>query len=125
MEKIIADTNFFIDLFRFKIHDTDFSKIRITKSVYDELKSMSSKKTKESVYAKLALRMIKEKNVKILKSIKNKADDDLLEYSKKGYAIATNDRELRKRIKAFGGKTIYLRSKKKLAIGWLFISYTT
>ncbi|NPA86396.1 MAG: hypothetical protein GXO00_00085 [Candidatus Diapherotrites archaeon] len=45
------------------------------------------------------------------------ADRALLELAKLGYAIATNDRELRKKIRELGGYSLYLRERSHLEFG--------
>ena len=44
-------------------------------------------------------------------------DTVLVRLSKEGYVIATNDRELKKRIWEAGGTVIYLREKNHLEVG--------
>ncbi|MEM5801916.1 MAG: hypothetical protein QXQ18_00825, partial [Candidatus Aenigmatarchaeota archaeon] len=70
MLKIIFDTNFLIDLFRFKILLDEIEEIFNEKvefftlnKVLEELKRMSQSKGKKGNYAKLALILLKEKNV--------------------------------------------------------------
>jgi len=46
-----------------------------------------------------------------------KADDCLVELSKQGFIVATNDSELRKRIKGFGGRIIYLKKSTFIEFG--------
>jgi rRNA-processing protein FCF1 len=62
------------------------------------------------------LKLVKEYNIKVLesaempdRSMPTLADDKTL--------VATNDIELRKKLKTLGRKAIYLKSKKHLAIG--------
>ena len=116
--KVVADTNFLIDVLKFRVNFIEeYRNLFVTESILNELKFISSGKSKVGKYAKLALDMIKSGKIKALPKIKNKADEDLIEYAKKGFLIATNDRELRKRLKSLGFKTIYLRSRKKIAVG--------
>ena len=44
-------------------------------------------------------------------------DTALVRLSKEGYVVATNDRELKKRIWEVGGTVIYLREKNHLEVG--------
>ena len=115
---IALDTNFLIDLMRYHVEFEIEKKSELftTTSVINELKAIARKKTKESKYAKLALNWIEQNQVKIVK-VGKKADDELVSLAKQNFIIATNDRKLRKKIKTLGGKTIYLRSRKKIAIG--------
>ena len=59
---------------------------------------------------------MKEQNMKVLKS-ETRPDNAMLELVDEKTLVATNDIDLRKRLKALGRKTIYLKSKKHLAIG--------
>ncbi len=61
---------------------------------------------------------------KVLESIdvktidcKGKADDCLVEFAKQGFIVATNDSGLRKRIKGFGGRIIYLKKSAFIEFG--------
>ncbi len=67
---------------------------------------------KEKAQVKLANALIKTKNIKIVGSDQDTpVDDQLVELSKKGYTIATQDVALRRRIKS---NLILLRQKKYL-----------
>ncbi len=121
--KVLLDTNFFIDAVRFRINFDDIGilmsepYVLVTlDSVVNELKRISYSKSKHGRYAKLSLKMIREYGVEILHSDKT-ADNAILELAKNETIGATNDKELRKRLKSLGRKTIYLKSKKHLAIG--------
>ena len=67
----------------------------------------SDKKIRKEVG--LIEQIIKINNIKIIESKINSVDDELVELSK-NYVIATNDKELRKKVKQAGGKTIFVRS---------------
>lgn len=119
---VLIDTNFFIDLLRFKISLDEISELIMEKydlstldSVVDELNKISNKKTRDSQYARLALELIENRKIKILK-INGGADDTILKLADKNTVVATNDRELRKMLKRKGTKTIYIKSRKHLGI---------
>jgi len=117
--KIVLDTNFLIDLLRFKIGLgalEDFQ-VFLPQSVFTELNAIAGKKSKEAMLARLALKLVKRKAITLLLSFKAKADEDLVEFARQGYTVATNDRKLREKLKKLGFKTIYLRSKKRIAMG--------
>jgi hypothetical protein len=80
----------------------------------EELEEISKGKGKNATAARVALSLIRKKGVKII-TTKKPVDDALL--SLEDAIIATNDKTLRKRLKAKGIKTIYLRSKKYLEMG--------
>ncbi len=121
--KILLDTNFLIDMMRFKVDlneldeliDSEYSLAVIT-PVLQELRTISNRKTKESMYAKVALKLIEVENLEIIKSGK-RTDEELVNLSHGKTIVATNDGGLRKELKALGKKSIYLKSKKHLAIG--------
>lgn len=119
--RIILDTNFLIDAIRFRI-DLDATdligahQLVTLSSVERELLDISRKTSKAGIYAKAALKLIKGLDIKILKSEEN-PDNSMVKLVDNKTLIATNDVELRKRLKALGMKTIYLKSKKHLAIG--------
>jgi len=112
--KIILDTNFLVDAVRYKVDIFDQLKgneLYVLDSIIFELEKITERKTKESRLAKIVLEMIKGK-VKIIKTNRKTADPFLIEYSNKGYRIATHDRKLKKKIK----NVIYIRQKKYVLI---------
>jgi rRNA-processing protein FCF1 len=122
MRLIVLDTNFLIDVIRFKIDLDELDKLFLTPSelstldsVIRELEEISNTKSQESKYAKVALELLKIKKIKILK-VRENPDKAILSLANKNIIVATNDIELRKKLKASGIKTIYLKSKKQLDI---------
>jgi hypothetical protein len=123
--KVLIDTNFFIDVNKFRIEWEEEIKDLLEgkcefltlENVLHELKKIQ-KSGKYNMYGQLALMKIGTGEIKVLKSEKKTADGDILEYSKnnKNLVVATNDSRLRKSLKAKGTKTIYLRGRKKLAV---------
>lgn len=124
MKKIIFDTNFLIDCFKFKVDFLKEIEEKIEKPfkllVLDlnlkELKTIAKTRRKEAKYAKIALDFVK-KSCKIIPSQAKNADQGILEASDENTFVATNDKELRKNLKALKIKNIYLKSMKKIAIG--------
>lgn len=121
MKKIILDTNFLMIPSQFKVDI--FSEIDrimnnqyelyVVKGTIDELNNIIEKQRgKHKLAAKLALQLIKAKGLKIL-YINQKPVDDVLVKLSKEYIIATQDKELKKRIK---NNKIILRKKKKLEL---------
>ena len=106
--KIILDTNFLIDCAKFHI---DYSqelkeyKLFTIKPIVKELEKLI--KQKKGTHAKLALQILKHKGIKVLETKEGHVDDLLVDM--KGYAIATNDLNLKKR---FEGKIFTIRQKK-------------
>ncbi len=125
MKTIILDTNtlmaisqFKIDLFSEASKVCDFKfEIKILDRTIDELnKIIKEQKGKHKLSAKLALDIIEKKNIRKIKTEKGNVDDLLVEFSKKGAIILTQDRELKKRIKEVGGQLMTIRQKKKLIL---------
>jgi rRNA-processing protein FCF1 len=123
MKTVILDTNFLIDLVKFKIDLDEIGnlvdepyKLLVPNLVINELIKISSTKTKHSRGASLALEMVKLRDIDILACEKTSVDEAIVNTADKDTMVATNDRELRKRLKRLGIKTIYLRARKHLAI---------
>lgn len=147
LKDVILDTNFFVDMFRFRVGFDDIEdavkgrcRFWVTEQSVKELKSVHIKE------AKIALAVIggamRSKVgagdeietgtvVKLLRTGEKSADADdaiisLVErlrnapvkgMSLEGLFVATNDARLRKRIKALGSRVIYLRARKHLEVG--------
>jgi rRNA-processing protein FCF1 len=85
--------------------------------VIEELKKITKSRGKDAVAAKIALELIERKDVKIINTNEKKVDNAIVVIADKDTIVATNDRELRQRLKHKSIKTIYLRNKKFLEIG--------
>ena len=127
MKKIILDTNFVFLPFTLKIDI--FSEIdRIIHEQYelivmegtiDELnKIILEQKGKNKETAKMALQILEKKGVRKQKSLyitadskKPIVDDIILGLVDNNYLVATQDRELRKKLAEKGIKTIYVKNK--------------
>ncbi len=115
--KIVLDTNFLmipgqfgVDVFK-EIENTVYSKIELlicSGSLKELQKLTETGKEADKRAAKLALKLIENKNIQIIPTCPGHVDDKLVELSQEGYLIATQDLELKKRLKKF----IYLRQKK-------------
>jgi len=87
--------------------------------VVEELERLASLgRPSERRRAKLALMLMKEWNVEVVGvPLQAKVDDAIAEASsKRGWVVATNDRELRRRLKELGVPTVYLRGGKRLTL---------
>ena len=136
MLKIIFDTNFLlipgslkVDIFSEidRIIDEPY-KLYIVDKTFDELNNIiENQKSKYKEAAKIALQLIKQKDIKII-DVKQKSlymtidsgehivDDIILQISNKNTIIATQDKELKKRLSEKSIKTIILRNKKHLEL---------
>jgi|FLOH01.1.fsa_nt_gi uncharacterized protein len=128
--KVILDTNFFLIPGQF--HVDIFTEIKnlmlepyilcVLDKTFDELKGIEimgkfSDVRAIKLGAALAHNLIKQQSLKILTSFSDKnVDDSLVEMSKKGVFIATQDKELKKRVKEKGAQIITLKQKKYLVL---------
>jgi rRNA-processing protein FCF1 len=129
IKKIVADTNFLVDMVRFKLDMSDIdvavgrAEIVVFDSVIAELKSLAREKTSSGRFAALALKIVKTRKMNVIGK-SGKADDTILDFAKdfsekfgtEDLLVATNDGVLREKLKKLGIKTIYLRARKYLAI---------
>lgn len=120
MKRIILDTNFLLAVSQFKVDI--FSEIErichfpyelyiLDKSIDEINRIINTPKKKDKAAAKLALALIKDR-IKILKSEGNFVDDILVSIADDNTIIATQDKELKQRIKT---KIITIKQKKYLA----------
>jgi len=125
VKKIILDTNFLLIPIQFKVDIfTEIDKICLFKyklfivdKTVDELKKIiEGQKGKHKFAAKIALQLIKKKNISVIKTKEGKVDDLILELLNKDCILATQDNLLRKKAVKKGIKTIALRSKKYLVL---------
>jgi rRNA-processing protein FCF1 len=117
-KKIVLDTNFLmvpgqigVDIFEELQEACDFQyELYTTTANIEELEKIAKTGTiKDRTAAKVAIGLIKAKDLKIIAVERDIiADDSLHRLSENGYLIATADRELQKRLKRY----IYLRQNK-------------
>ncbi len=117
--RVFLDTNFVVDLFRFKIDPAEIydllptSRLSTLDLVVKELKKLANSTSRDARYARLALKFVNV--VEILPAKKTKVDDSLLQVNTED-VVATNDIKLRKKLMESGIKTIYLRARKHLEL---------
>lgn len=114
MIKIILDTNFIIEIIKNKI-DLMKELDRITESGYEILildKTLDELKKIKTIEAKIALKLT-EKIKKIKTEDTSYVDDILVKIQDKNTLIATQDKELKKRLKY---RKIIIRNKSHLQI---------
>ena len=112
---ILLDTNFLLTMVRHKIHGFEEINEKIpaeffvlTRVMWEmDAKSKNDKKIRNET--RIVKEILKNNKVKEIQSKLEDVDTELVNLSK-DYVIATNDKELRERIKSFGGKSIYIRS---------------
>ncbi len=119
--KVILDTNFLMMPFQFKVDvekelnrilDVRFE-VCVPRSVIKELEGL--KKSKESKTRRIAgLALEYAKRFKII-DVDKKVDEALVELGKnKENIIATNDKQILKKLREIGANIVYLRQKKYL-----------
>jgi len=128
MKHIILDTNFLlipsqfnVDIFSEIERICDFRyKLFIVDLTIEELEKIknTAKKAKDRLGAKLALDLIKAKDINIISTAKDKSVDDLIIDIIDGgnYIVATQDKALKLRINKRNVSMIVLRQKKYLKL---------
>jgi len=127
MKHIILDTNFLLIPFQFKVDIfseierimTEPYKLCIVDSTIDELNKLTKTQSgKDKRAALMALKMIKKKAIKHLKTEKNLNTDKLIVELAKSpdFMVATQDQALKRILKANNIKIIILRQKKFLKV---------
>ena len=124
MKTILADTNFLIDCAKNKI-DMHTELTRILHTSFDiavldrtleELDTVASRGGKEGAAAKLARTIIMTKKVNILATSGGHVDKLLLDRADENHIVATNDAELKRKLKKKKCDVVIVRAQKKLAI---------
>jgi len=125
MKRIILDTNFLTIPYQFNIDifeeidrvvEGDYE-LTTLDCVVEELKRLEKSRGKDASAAKIALILIKQKNIKVIKTGEKNVDIKIYNMADKNTIVATNDRNLRQRLKNKNVKVLYLRSKKHIVIG--------
>ena len=126
MKRIILDTNFLLIPVQFKvdifeeirrISDFRYQLCIIDKSI-DELKKITlTGNTKDKAAAKLALKLVELKKIKKIETKSHKQVDELiLDSAKKDDFVATQDKELKQKLKKRHIPIVILRQRKFLEI---------
>ena len=127
MKKILLDTNFLLVPYQFKVDIfSEIDRIIIAKyelivldKTVDELeKIVKNQKGRDREAAKFALKIIENKKPIIIKAKSDKKTDDvILDYAiKEDYSVATQDKDLKRKLINHGIEVIVLRKKKFLTI---------
>ena len=127
MKKILLDTNFLMACKQFKVDIfTQIDNIAhfkyelfILDKTLDELKKIvEEQKGKDKDAAKVALKLIAIKNIGIIKTEEDGETDEIIlkTASKDDFIVATQDKDLKRRLINQGASVIILRQKKTLAI---------
>ena len=117
--KIGFDTNMLLAIAQLKVDVVSEAKemfgskakLAVPKQVLKELEEIGKRDSKMGKNVEIAMEVMKANSIEAIEIEAFNADQALEEMAKQGYAIATNDSALRKRIKGFAGKVIYLRQR--------------
>ncbi|HLD39026.1 MAG TPA: DNA-binding protein [archaeon] len=115
--KVLLDTNmllaphqFGIDIFEFL---KDYEMITLS-SCRAELRKLSHKRCDDGKAAKIALMLLKEKKIPVVR-VREQGDRAILNYAlQERCSVATNDIDLIKALKTYAIKVIRIRQKKYL-----------
>jgi rRNA-processing protein FCF1 len=111
---LLAVSQLKLDIFEMVREKFDRVDFMIPKQVIQELDKLVQDGNSD---AKIAKKWLKTKSFSQPEGTQGKyADDVLLGLAKQGFWVATNDQDLRKGIKRVGGKSIYIRKKKVIAL---------
>ncbi len=122
---VVIDTNLFLYMVEHRVDVIEeaktFGNVFTIEAVLKELEKISKKgKGRWKKNAKIALRIIKKRRIKLLhnSSLEKKlsVDKKLLKLVDKGFIIATNDRKLIKNIKEKLGRVLRVRQRKKIDV---------
>ena len=125
MKKIIIDTNFLLTPLKFRVDIfSEFGRIcnfnyelYIFQQTINELKNIEEKSAgKDKRAAQFALKLIKLKNIKVIKSDRKDVDSSIINNLTKDTVIATQDSNLKKEILRKGASVVILRQKKYLQL---------
>ena len=121
--KILLDTNFILDTLRYKLDFSIFQDLEekaelfITSETLREIKSIANRRTKEGRLAMIVLKLIKSQKINIIQSQRKEVDEDLIYLAKKeGFIVATNDKDLKEKLKKENVRVVCLRNKKKIEV---------
>jgi len=121
--KILLDTNFILDVLRYRLDFSIFEELEekvelyISSETLRELKSIVNRKTKEGRLAIVALKLIESQKIKVVPSLEKEVDSDLFALAiKEGFIVATNDKDLKEKLKKENVRVICLRNKKKIEV---------
>ena len=126
MQNIVLDTNFIVTAYKFKIDifeqlkaKMDFKyQLYIVDETMDELEKLINKASlTDRIGAKIAVQLLKRKNINILKTAKDRSVDELiLALDPHMFIIATQDIALKRKLKEKKFKIITIRQKKQIAL---------
>lgn len=117
MKKIVLDTDFLIDCIKYKIDFIEEIK-RISDFNYKMyIIDYTLKEMQEKPYFRLIKAILDKNDVEIIKTEGNKKVDELiLDLVDENYIVATQDQELKRKLKKKGVSVIIIRQKSHLVL---------
>jgi uncharacterized protein len=124
--RVIIDTNFLLVPVQFKIDIFEAIplllhepvELCIMEGTLDELIKIAKEgPVKDRIAAKVAMQLVKQKHLKGLASSFKNVDTAILELATEKDYVATQDRELKQKLKAKNVRIITLKSKGHIALG--------
>ena len=126
MKKILLDTNFLLIPYQFrvdifseidKICNFNYEVYVLDKTIGELNGIIKNQSGKHEDAAKFALKSIEVKKIKIVKTEEGRVDDIIVKLAEKeGYIVATQDKDLKRKLVNQGSVLMVLRQKKTLAI---------
>ncbi len=122
--KVLLDTNFILIPAKFKVDiyeeikrimDVPYELYVLDKSLSELENIIRTQKGREKAFARLGKAILKAKKPKTLKTTSMDYVDSII-LGLEGFIVATNDKELRAKLKKKGVRTITLRQKKYLVM---------
>jgi rRNA-processing protein FCF1 len=121
--KVVLDTNMLLAIGELKIdvfsgieEEIGKTEFFVPEEVIQELKKLKEENKTKKKNAVIAEKLIEKKCIILNKGENKNADEKMMELAGKGFIIATNDKELRKKIKNNGFKTAFVRQKKVIVV---------
>jgi len=117
--KVVMDTSFLVTCVKWKVDwfkQLEGHRLYIIPDVEDELLKISKGNGKDAESARIALVRLEHAAVLPQPAGVKGTDNTLLELSKEGYCIATQDIKLKERIKKAGGHVAFIRQRKLVVV---------
>ena len=122
MPVVAVDTNMLLVPFQFGVDVFEEirrlvpgAKIVVLKNSIGELDKIAKQGVKERKYVVLAKKLLDVNRVEIINR-GGSVDSELLRLAKEGVIIATNDKELKRKVWDAGGRVIALRERNRLEL---------
>ncbi len=124
MKKLIIDTNFLLIPFQFSFDIfSEFERIKtepiqifvLDKSIDELNKIVREQKGKDKSAAKMALQLVETRADILMTEGEDYVDDLIVSLADKDTIVATQDKELKKRVQKKGAKLIIMKQKKYLS----------